>query len=282
MGNYQDRFDFMVQKFQEGVEKTDELTKMVKESVVSFQSLDKKINETYELYQMLSNRVEDISDKISASLPNCHAEIIRIKDSANSSSSQQEQIKSNVSSLTNDSYNLNQKIQSVEKKIVEFSKTEDLSSLNVEVKKMKSEFADKLTEVNSLIDSIKSKSNEFRSSFDSLKNDVSSISSQVLEYKKEIPKIFSSVEDQRINLQNLFKSISGVSSEIDEKIASIPVPFIPSLEEALDKMRKLLEPVSLDAKNANLRSVNNEAKISLLEKKHEQLLLLAQKLQLQG
>lgn len=70
--------------------------------------------------------------------------------------------------------------------------------------------------------------------------------------------------------------------QVDEKIASIPKPVIPSLDDAKKAFTTQLEPAQFDARNANLRAVNNESKITLLEKKVEQLQLLLNKLQLQG
>ena len=69
---------------------------------------------------------------------------------------------------------------------------------------------------------------------------------------------------------------------IDEKVSSIPQPVIPAPVDVSVQIKAIVEPASFDAKNANLRSTNNEAKIFLLEKKIEQLSLLLNKLQLQG
>ena len=69
---------------------------------------------------------------------------------------------------------------------------------------------------------------------------------------------------------------------INDSIASIPKSAIPNLEDAKKVMDDKLIPSALDAKNANLRSTNNEHKILILEKKIEQLQLLLNKLQIQG
>jgi len=67
---------------------------------------------------------------------------------------------------------------------------------------------------------------------------------------------------------------------VDDKFSSIPIPVIPSLEDAKKAMANVLEPVSLDAKNANLRSVNNETKVMILEKRLEQIQLVINSMKL--
>lgn len=85
-------------------------------------------------------------------------------------------------------------------------------------------------------------------------------------------------------IQNtMFHDLKNVFSPmIDEKINAIPQPAIPSLDDAKVAMQKQLEPVVLDAKNANLRSTNTDVKVHVLEKKLEQLKLMVDQINLQG
>ncbi len=69
-------------------------------------------------------------------------------------------------------------------------------------------------------------------------------------------------------------------SDLLTALPKCPLPI--SLDDAKNAMQSKLEPISLDAKNSNLRSINNESKITILEKKIEQLQLLLNKLQIQG
>lgn len=66
-------------------------------------------------------------------------------------------------------------------------------------------------------------------------------------------------------------------SMIDSKINAIPKPHIPSLDDAKLSMQQQLEPVALDAKNANIRSSNTDTKLHVLEKKIEQVKLILDK-----
>jgi hypothetical protein len=70
----------------------------------------------------------------------------------------------------------------------------------------------------------------------------------------------------------------AIPKVIDQKIAEIPKPVIPNIEEVKKAFQNQLEPVSLDAKNSALRSVNTESKLHILEKKIEQLKLILDQL----
>ncbi len=110
------------------------------------------------------------------------------------------------------------------------------------------------------------------------------------ESKKKIEDHVSSVDQVNSNFKSLKDSVLAsvaeanryVDTQIRNGISSIPKPVIPSLDDAAKQFQTKLEPVTLDAQNAKLRSSNNEAKILILEKKVEQLQLLVNKLQLQG
>lgn len=90
----------------------------------------------------------------------------------------------------------------------------------------------------------------------------------------------SSVKKSEQDIEALFVKSHNVDSKIAQQINDIPKPLIPSLEDIKKQLQLQFDPVQLDAKNANLRSANNEYKVTVLEKKIEQLsLLLAQKAQ---
>jgi len=72
-----------------------------------------------------------------------------------------------------------------------------------------------------------------------------------------------------------------VSSLIDQAISGQPKPVIPSLDEAKLVMKKELESAALDAKNANMRSANNENEITILKKKLESAILMVKKIEIQ-
>lgn len=116
-------------------------------------------------------------------------------------------------------------------------------------------------------------------------------------HSADIANLGKSFKEQSAKLNNLAGDISLSKSYVDNKhniletfflnhvktaIEAIPKPIIPSLDDAKKSMEDKIQPALIDAKNANLRSDNNEKKIYLLEKKVEQLQLLLNKYQLQG
>lgn len=76
---------------------------------------------------------------------------------------------------------------------------------------------------------------------------------------------------------NLSSANEIIRQEIKEAINAIPKPQIPSFSEISDLILHKIEPISLDAKNGQLRSSHCEMKITIMEKKIEQLFLLMQK-----
>lgn len=107
---------------------------------------------------------------------------------------------------------------------------------------------------------------------------------------EELSDLGTHVDESVRRLEGFIAALQGNQSQmvqampklISEKIAAIPQPVIPSLDEVKLAFEKQLEPVALDAKNAYVRSQNSESKIILLDKRIEQVNLLLKKLELQG
>ena len=95
--------------------------------------------------------------------------------------------------------------------------------------------------------------------------------------------VFKEIKDLRLKMSDAIAQLDAKwVGLVESKIAAIPKPVIPSLDDAKIVMQAQIEPISLDAKNAHLRSENSEKRVFLLEKKVEQLQLILNKLQLQG
>lgn len=100
-------------------------------------------------------------------------------------------------------------------------------------------------------------------------------SSEGFKLKRELQALQDETKSLKLTQNTMFHDLKNAFNPIiDDKISAIPVPVIPSLDDAKSAMQKVLEPVSLDAKNANLRSTNTDAKLHILEKKIEQLKLM--------
>ena len=106
------------------------------------------------------------------------------------------------------------------------------------------------------------------------------INSRLDSLKFDVSSKIAVLETSVFNMVSTYQS--AINAYVNDQISKIPQPVIPNLDDAKKQMKSQMEPVSLDARNSLLRSVNNESKITILEKKVEQLQLVLNKLQLQG
>ena len=121
-----------------------------------------------------------------------------------------------------------------------------------------------------------------------LKDQVSQVAADLNIHANSAKTITDSVKNlsDKINSVSLtsttaYHDLKGqLSQEFDKKLDAIPKPSIPDVTAPIKEMQSKFEPARLDAANANLRSENNEKKITILEKKIEQLQLLLNKAQL--
>lgn len=71
-----------------------------------------------------------------------------------------------------------------------------------------------------------------------------------------------------------------VNDQMNAKFASLPQPEKVDIEAIRKQIRSDFEGMAFDAKNASLRTLNNEQKINLIEKKIDQLFLLIKQFEL--
>ena len=101
------------------------------------------------------------------------------------------------------------------------------------------------------------------------------------EFKSELNLLLTGVKQSvKDELLEMRKGLSNLAKDMDAKLAALPKPQTVDIEAIKQEMQQRFEPSSFEAKNANLRSSNNESKIVLLEKKVEQLFLLLNKYEL--
>jgi hypothetical protein len=93
-----------------------------------------------------------------------------------------------------------------------------------------------------------------------------------------IVKLVNDVVVLQLNSDAKDREIKKSYNQIFDQIAAIPKPVIPSLDDLKKGLQMQLEPFTIDVRNSSLRSSNNEYKITVLEKKVEQLTLLLEKL----
>lgn len=132
---------------------------------------------------------------------------------------------------------------------------------------------------------LKEKIESLRLSHVSLVENGENISKKQSSHKNELNVLkdrLSGLEDVVVRMRSELldfctSSNKKLSQDFSKAITNLPQPDVISLDSVKNEFVKQLEPASFDAKNANLRSSNNESKIVILEKKVEQLYLLLNK-----
>jgi len=117
---------------------------------------------------------------------------------------------------------------------------------------------------------------ELQKENEALRFDVEELKRVIVQVHKDLVKGDEQARASFMAAQNQF------AEEVNSRFSKLPLPFTVNLDSVKDDFAKQLQPVSFDAKNANLRSSNNEAKIMLLEKKVEQLFLFKSQADLRG
>lgn len=118
--------------------------------------------------------------------------------------------------------------------------------------------------------------------------DIEQLKKQSFDLAKSLEDLKIKFESEKLQTKKMLKDlaieITGLieqqKKEFEAKLAALPKPQNIDVEALKLDIMQRIEPSSFEAKNANLRSSNNESKIVLLEKKVEQLFLLLNKYEL--
>lgn len=142
----------------------------------------------------------------------------------------------------------------------------------------------RIESVENLINSLNKQSQFFKDSVESVTSfyeSLNSIVKDVISESKNIEKSCKSYIDTSI--KNTSQKILDLHQEMTIKFAALPSPPIPlKMDEVKEEVKKIVEPFFLDAKNAALKSNNSDMRVSLMEKKVEQVMLIAKKLEIQA
>lgn len=280
--NQEQSYKFMKQKFQELVGIYDALVaqnkKLEKDNSDLLQTLDGKFKEQ-------SSKDED-----------AHKVLLSAIDKARSFSEEKDQktqrvIADMAASLDKLKENFSQGIAQNQSEISQckaalqtFASREILDAM----KKNQQDFAMKLDEQKAQLDKLTSADQNRTYEFYTLKSEVQKTGDAVntLTQKEKVSSetVLKNSSDLRAIEQKAVKfeqDVIRVAASVGEQINAIPKPSVPSIEDFKKGWQQQFEPISLDAKNAALRSTNSEYKINILEKRLEQLNLLLVK-QAQG
>jgi hypothetical protein len=274
----------MVSRFQDTIKQFDELKKNVTDVVKTNKILDDLVKFLNEKHQLISDDLKQFGEKCDE---NC-ANLNRMSDYKAEYFKNLNQMKTafdeKIKEVHDYCIKLDIKSFKFERDFKNFVPNEDHQSLLKQVASLE----DKLSNLSALQKNLQ----------DSLDKNIEYFSAYKEELKHSINLVQMNLDSyagvQRVHLvdhdlhkieidRKLNEMQDSLKNHVSDAIGALPKPIEPlSLEDAQKSMQGKLEPVSLDARNANLRSANNETKITILEKKIEQLSLLVNKLQLQG
>ena len=283
MIDYQGQIDYMVRKFQDVTAKCEALEKKSPEIDISLntiyasnatlqkmhEDLDKQTAKGLKAVADITNELNKRSDSHANNLSTLHIHIINLSNELEEIKRLQLSMKSITDNLT--------------AKFTDYASQDRLDICNGNLNKLKGDLTSLtaiMTGQNSAlseaIESVDSKVLHFRTNLKNL-NDLTAQSNSKLATLTNEHVNFKRAVDEMIEKSNM-----NLSNQIKDTISAIPKPIIPSMEEAKATFKGQLEGYALEARNAQLRSSNNEIKIVALEKKVENLTLLLNKLQIGG
>lgn len=278
--DFQNQIDYMVSKFQDSIAKFESLVndnkKLTKENEdlrSSVKNLELKFDSmAVDIKSIIQSHASSIKAQ---SLKNSEIDKIH-EDHVNSFS----MIKNSISSVFTEC------LKSKEKVDVFLKMIDELSGKIDSVDGKYSVISDEISKINDLALYCKAELTQNSSTLKNHQNVYSNLSdslakfeANLLGYKKE----FKDFVDKNSGFVSVLKekiadAVGDSYKYTDKKVSEITIPEIPSLEDAKKAFQNQLEPVSLDAKNSSLRSINTDSKLHILDKKVEQIKLILDQL----
>jgi len=278
-----EQVDFMVMRFQETMKKFDDFTLKMTDVLNFMKDIVLKV-------ETLEKNVQNLSLSSSQNEKVCVDSVTGLFSDFVSHDQSLKRNNIQINDIQSKSYVLHNEIMEIKGQISQFSEKYNDFAGKDEINHVKNILKTILDCVNPQFQNLKVKNTDFSNSIDSLKSFTGSLATELLDHKKFTSKIEQSLDNlknvhtvHQFEVESKIKTLgSEIFSYVDQKILSIPKPIIPSLDETKEHVNIKVEPALLDARNANIRSTNNEQKIFIMEKKIEQLQLLLNKMQIQG
>lgn len=277
------QISFMVKKYQDTMAKYDEVSEIVSSNSNSFLELSQSLNNLYSKNDSQMSMLTSLKSKLEGGVTEIFSLLEKAKESVNSLSSQHNDVKNNIFSINTDVHSVKDDLYKCVSKQENFSLKNETEKLSKDLQILKQDVCEKIDSHKNIQNTLQDQIFNIKSFLDVLKNDVSECLNSYTQTLDSLKTLSQSVESHKSSIASLITNMGdALRNEMDEKISCIPIPEIPNIDDAKNELMKKIEPAVLDARNANLRSSNNEGKITLLEKKLEQAQLILQKLQLQG
>ena len=273
------------------------MTEKFQEAIKQFLISEAKFASLFNEFTLLKQQVEEISTTQS-SLKDSSAQSISSLDSKNMGlytdlSSSVSSVSKIVDSCSKSSEVIKQELQTLRDGVSKLAENHNSLSKSgsLSIAEVKADIEDVQSTIVNLAQKWEDKDVSNKGVISDVKNLVNMLSSDLVETKGTLREFVGTTSGFQKDLASHKEATASQFEQmnqalmfhIEDKLAALTKQSIAptiSPDDAKALVQKQVEPASLDAKNANLRSSNNEQKITLLEKKVETLQLLLNKLQI--
>ena len=269
---------FMRTKFQEMIARCDGIDHMNKNMLKYITSMTLSIDESKKEYDDLSQKIKDFSDILEQEVKSLTGKIYDLKNEHLTLNSSHQDTKDTMNALDSSIKHIQSVVLDLKNSSKSFVKLENLEVISKNASDSHKEHSDNLSLIQEKFNELEDRNNRCSTNLTQVNVDLDFFKISKENFQNDIVKKFNLLQSQvKTSIDTNMENTLNVVADMISAIPSAPKLVI---EDPTEKIKKQVEPIQLDAKNANLRSVNNESKITLLEKKVEQLQLLLNKYQI--
>jgi len=274
---------FVVGKFREAMVQFDSFEEKLNNSLNASKEFTNKLSAVEIEHEKISENIDSLKKITIANSSGLNVTSEKLSTSIASLGFDVDLIKTEINDITSVFSHLNGKIEHISEKNKGFALNEDVLSIKNNVKSLYEDMNNKLNTYQENQKDLLETQLHCSKSLEVVSSDLTELQKRVYITENKEKELSVNVALSKEYTSICFSKLQdNLLNYIERQIDGIPQPVIPSLDDAKKVMEEKLVPAALDAKNANLRSANNEHKILILEKKIEQLQLLLNKQQIQG
>jgi len=275
--------EFMTERFQICMQMFEDSNVKAKKLSDDFSSINDRMDASSKNIEVLTDRLFETLNAIRVLKKDSYDQISSLLVSISAITSEIPLIKDEneaTKQLFNES---NAKIDSVFSKMSAFTYADknEVKPLYIEIDKVNKKLSDLSDSIIVMSKSVNLIIQDLRQEISPLPGNVQVINAQLDNHESRVIGLKNEINDIRCDIKNMSKCImDAMSVRISKAMESIPKNESVCLDDVKKMIASSLEVAFLDSKNANARSVNNETKVMILEKKLESLNLAINKISL--